>query len=649
MKKLFFILICFSVVFILSCGGGSGSSGDACESNLDCKVGYVCSGGSCVSESSSEDGSGDGDSSELPDDNNGSEDGKSDNDGNSSTDDSDDWVSPDDPSSNGTCEPGKKQKCGYQGPEGTEDVGPCKAAVRTCKEDGTWGKCEGAVEPVIESESLCNNGIDDDCNGFTDELDDNCKFTPVENEDEDEEEDDSDVAHCDTSCPTMINLEEDNGCLKDENGNPKNVNEYTEGLCNGQDDDCDGKIDEGCPCTPGTTQACFSGKPKQRGVGTCHDGIQTCKSTQMRAVQGDWGDSKCLDEILPKKDLCDNADNNCNGCADEGLCCKPPIDCSFDIGTALPFADKIIDGTKIYDASHQFNDTDTATWEWSLSQGPCDIVLGNVNSYIKAAKTQGELGDFAESDRKTVVSGVGLSQFKVKFRLSGNYKLHLKVTRQNGEVHECEWILDVVSDGLRVELCWDKTGSQGSGGRDIDLYLGKNDISTSWSDSKTCYYGSCKGDPSSTSYNWNSNLGGWGYGETTNYNKQGVLTEKMKNPRLDMDNLHTKGEPENINIDNPGDGDVFRVLVNYYEVSYTGVVHPVVNIYCGGTRKATFGGEPSDDGSSFVYNTTNFDSRNDSWKVVEIQWSGNYSSNECVLTPHGEIIQGSFPSSYSNW
>lgn len=67
MKKLFFILICFSVVFILSCGGGSGSSGDACESNLDCKVGYVCSGGSCVSESSSEDGSGDGDSSELPD------------------------------------------------------------------------------------------------------------------------------------------------------------------------------------------------------------------------------------------------------------------------------------------------------------------------------------------------------------------------------------------------------------------------------------------------------------------------------------------------------------------------------------------------------------------------------------------------------
>ncbi len=630
MKKLFFILICFSVVFILSCGGGSGSSGDACESNLDCKVGYVCSGGSCVSESSSEDGSGDGDSSELPDDNNGSEDGKSDNDGNSSTDDSDDWVSPDDPS-NGTCEPGKKQKCGYQGPEGTEDVGPCKAAVRTCKEDGTWGKCEGAVEPVIESESLCNNGIDDDCNGFTDELDDNCKFTPVENEDEDEEEDDSDVAHCDTSCPTMINLEEDNGCLKDENGNPKNVNEYTEGLCNGQDDDCDGKIDEGCPCSPGATQACFSGKPKQRGVGTCHDGIQTCKSTSMRALSGDWGNSKCIDEILPKKDLCDNVDNNCNGCADEGLCCQPPIDCSFDIGTASPFEDKLIDGTQIYDPGHQFNDANTATWEWTLVKGPCDVVLGKTSFSLKSA-VSGVTGTSTDAEKSITFSGKGLSQFKVNFQLSGTYNLHLKVTRENGEIYECDWPLKVVSTGLRIELCWDN--NQSPKRIDVDLHVGKNGKTTSWA-SNDCYFSNCR----------SGSHPNWGYADTSS----GVT-----NPRLDLDNTGTGPKPENINIDNPGDGDTFRVGAYYFpntnNTSSNLETHPVVNIYCGGTRKATYGFDPD----SSQLTVSGFSLEKDFWKVVEIKWVGNNTSDACEPTQKLDnngnlVIDRPRNSTYSNW
>ncbi|MBR4532097.1 hypothetical protein IKO70_06795 [bacterium] len=646
MKKLFFILICFSVVFILSCGGGSGSSGDACESNLDCKVGYVCSGGSCVSESSSEDGSGDGDSSELPDDNNGSEDGKSDNDGNSSTDDSDDWVSPDDPSSNGTCEPGKKQKCGYQGPEGTEDVGPCKAAVRTCKEDGTWGKCEGAVEPVYESgEELCTNDIDDDCDGEVDNKTGSCivywhdDTDPTENPDSDSVIDvgytgnysdayqlPSDIDTGNICNDTCIPMKAD--CL------PVDIDEGESGLCNGLDDDCDGTVDEGCSCSPGQTQACFLGPKNFRGKGTCADGTQTCKVT-MRGTKsvGVWGE--CVGGISPKQDVCDNADNNCNGCDDDKLCCAPPIDCSYDLtedGPFQPFTFKIIDGKKIYDKELKFNDADTATWEWSLSQGPCDIVLGNVNSYIKAAKTQGELGDFAESDRKTVVSGVGLSQFKVKFRLSGNYLLKLKITRPNGEVHECEWVIKVVSDGLRIELCWDMTGSHDSptSGRDLDLHMGKDGKTSSWT-SGACYFSSK--NPS------------WGYSDTQNYDKEGNL-KTMKNPRLDMDNIRDAGEPENINVDNPNNGDIFRVGVNYfswYDYDPSSLeTHPVINVYCGGTLKATYGVEPQ---------VTNFKNKNNFWEVVEVTWVGDYSSDACELNlkwNDGYIINSSMPS-YTDW
>ena len=121
----------------------------------------------------------------------------------------------------------------------------------------------------------------------------------------------------------------------------------------------------------------------------------------------------------------------------------------------------------------------------------------------------------------------------------------------------------------------------------------------------------------------------------------------MKNPRLDMDNISTPGKPENINVDEPANGDNFRVMVHYY-TSSSGVVHPVVNVYCGGTRKATFGGNPSDDGNSFNYNITEFNGHDDSWKVTEINWVGGYSSNECVLTPNGAINNAAIPD-YGSW
>lgn len=623
MKKLFFMLICFSTVLILSCGG-SGTGGEACESNFDCKVGYVCSGGTCISANSADDGSGDGDNSELPDDENSSESGKNDHDGGSATDDSDDWVSPDEPIT-GNCEPGKKQKCEYQGPEGTEDVGPCKSAVRTCKEDGTWGKCEGEVTPVLENTNeLCSNGIDDDCDGEVDNgIDNICKGGSVVPDDEEpDEEDDSDVAHCDTTCSTLVEVE-NNGCL------PAMASEAEAGLCNGQDDDCDGKIDEGCQCTPGATQACFSGKPANRGVGTCHDGIQTCKSTQMRAVKGDWGDSKCIDEILPIKDVCDNADNNCNGCVDEGLCCLPPINCSYDIGTATPFIDKLIDGTQIYDSQHQFNDADSATWEWTLTKGPCDVVLGKTSFATKGASTVAGLS--GDGTASTTVNGKGLSQFKVNFQLSGTYKLHLKVTRENGEFYECEWPLKVVSTGLRIELCWDN--NQSPKRIDVDLHVGKNGTTTTWG-SNDCYFSNCK---SGSSPQW--------YANSTNGDK---------NPRLDIDNTGTGPKPENINIDNPGNGDTFRVGAYYYPNSYNTSssmeTHPVVNVYCGGTRKATYGFDP--DTSQLT--VTGFSKEYDFWKVVEIKWVGDSLSDACEPTQKLDadgnlVIDRPRNSTYSTW
>jgi hypothetical protein len=76
------------------------------------------------------------------------------------------------------------------------------------------------------------------------------------------------------------------------------------------------------------------------------------------------------------------------------------------------------------------------------------------------------------------------------------------------------------------------------------------------------------------------------------------------NPRLDRDTVTcnstvsdpTDGNycgPENINLDNPHDGDAFAIGVNHYaNHGGTAVVHPHVNLYCNGERVLSAGYNP---------------------------------------------------------
>lgn len=87
---------------------------------------------------------------------------------------------------------------------------------------------------------------------------------------------------------------------------------FTERCDNELDDDCDGSVNESCPCEAGSKRRCYDGDETTRGKGECADGEQQC-------VAGVWGE--CQGAIVPRTQLCSGRDDDCDGSVDEGCPC----------------------------------------------------------------------------------------------------------------------------------------------------------------------------------------------------------------------------------------------------------------------------------------------------------------------------------------
>ncbi|MCB9639403.1 MAG: hypothetical protein H6728_15470 [Myxococcales bacterium] len=117
------------------------------------------------------------------------------------------------------CTNGTQRPC-YTGPIQTQHVGACRDGIETC-EDGQWSACTNERQPQPEK---CD-GQDNDCDGRTDEQ------IPQEGQ------------LCNTSLPGVCA----SGKLSCENGalDCLPYKQATE-ICDKLDNDCDGKVDEGC-------------------------------------------------------------------------------------------------------------------------------------------------------------------------------------------------------------------------------------------------------------------------------------------------------------------------------------------------------------------------------------------------------------------
>ncbi len=445
---------------------------------------------------------------------------------------------------------------------------------------------------------------------------------------------------------------------------------------NGFDDDCDGLVDEGCSCaSPGVTKLCFMVPGSQVNPAT-REPVGWC-------TQASRGTVDCVGQEFPKwsgvcrgasppfqDDKCAPGDYDCDGLAlnsftKDCTCLTDAITCPTTPFITAPYPNPANLPLKL-DASQWFsvpaNAAQASNWSWTLRGGDCDniqphpsfgIYKTNSGAGAPLGRTVTNLGAARNEHGRQVTQAQDAVTSSVypAFSLSGDYVMDVAMD-YGGQHYTCTLNIKAKGPGVRAEACWDSMGSA-----DVDLHMAKVNGFTGcarpgWSNScpsQDCLWSNCRPEDTGMS-RWyaaspSSACVGWG----------SLASGACPNPRLDRDNISCErsdqnpagtGIPfpfplpipiplssnfcgsENINVDNPNNGDTFAIGT----VLYSGAVSkPHINIYCNGQRIVSAGYNPLT-GSNFPVLRESGNDHGDFWKFGLVKVTGSGANITCDVT-----------------
>ncbi len=411
---------------------------------------------------------------------------------------------------------------------------------------------------------------------------------------------------------------------------------------NGFDDDCDGRVDEGCACPAGTgagqTKTCWLVPGSQAdssgaAVGWCASnskGTEACTTVGTGEFAKQIWDGECRGAQPPfASDVCANGDFDCDGTVgnsknDDCACQNADVECPTAPLVTAPYPDPaklpLIDGATWIKGG---NPASATNWKWTATGGDCDNILphpsfqlfNNQNATGQAIGGTQKTGLGPNGNQTGLIAGPGSgvdATLYPAFALSGDYLVTGEFDL-SGKHYSCTVKVQVRAPGIRAELCWTPMPN------DVDLHFARLQGATGcsgphgWFEScksgtggDDCYYNQAVGCTGPSNPGWGyatsalSACKGWGSRRTGQF-------EQCVNPRLDSDNI-TCGKnvldpnnqgllgqfgfcaAENINLDNPNNGDRFAIGAHAYGT--TGAVHPHINIYCNGERRLSLGYDP---------------------------------------------------------
>ena len=225
-----------------------------------------------------------------------------------------------DPDCGAVCQPGDQRPCG-------ESEGACEPGVETCR-NGQWGPCEGELGPTEEvcdgqdndcdgetdehaQPEICDNGIDDDCDGLIDGMDPDCgECTPGEERDCGTDEGECRMGR--QLCNAYGQWGECGGGIGPQ---PEE--------CDLLDNDCDGITDEGHLCEG--YEACLCGECSPPcSAGECPAGSLTC-------VNGWCVSDPCCGVNCPPGEQCDENGRCVDPCEAGQIQCGQDQECRMGI------------------------------------------------------------------------------------------------------------------------------------------------------------------------------------------------------------------------------------------------------------------------------------------------------------------------------